>query len=462
MRTLAVAFRLSFVIGLGLAASHALAQKRIAIHGVDAIGAELMPALIQGFADSRGFTMSREFGTDDDRELIVLSNNAQPVLELELEQRDAAGVFQGMLESFADIGVAARRVADDEAEAIEAAQRVDLRDPASEQVAALDGVAVVVAKVNPLAFLRLSDLARVFSGQIANWADLGQSAAPIRLHAPAEGAPLAAYFNEIILEPQGLALSPTIQRHDSHLSLAQAVNNDPFAIGLVSPMAASLAKPTPIALDCGVLVGPDAFSMKAEEYPLTRRLYLYAKGERASAEAQALIDYARSDAAQDIVAGLGLVDQSLTLQDGAAYGLRVVNAMAAAGAATAKDDVRRFVALSRIAARLSTTFRFADGATLIDAKALADAGRLAHWLEAPDNADLTVTLAGFASAGEDAGSLSLARAEAARRALLVQVSPTFDASRVKVDSFGAVAPVACDDDAGDGSANRRVEVWVTP
>ena len=55
---------------------------------------------------------------------------------------------------------------------IQAAQNVDLKDPVSEHVVALDGLAVVVNASNPIAKLTLAQIAQIFAGEITNWRDV--------------------------------------------------------------------------------------------------------------------------------------------------------------------------------------------------------------------------------------------------------------------------------------------------
>ncbi len=53
----------------------------------------------------------------------------------------------------------------------------------SEHVVAIDGLAVIVHPSNPLDALTVSDIARLFSGEIRNWAELGGSNRPVSLYA---------------------------------------------------------------------------------------------------------------------------------------------------------------------------------------------------------------------------------------------------------------------------------------
>ncbi len=348
---------------------------------------------------------------------------------------------------------------------MKAAGAPDPQAQESEHILALDGLAIVVAKENPLGAISLPDLAAVFSGAISDWSELGLPGGPIRVQARDDQSGTFDTFRSLVLKPAERPLSESAERHASNDDIVAAVASDPFSIGFTTFADANGIKTISMSLTCGIVSRPDEFTVQSEEYPLSRRLYLYTRGEAGSPEARALIEYAASDSAQPIISGTGFVDQRVKTAKPGSAGERLVNGMRAARSAEEKGEMRKFVEVSRGAVRLSPTYRFQPGHDLLDAKAFADAERLARWMERPENVARRILLAGFA---DGSGSfttnkaLTLKRAEAVRRAILVQVSPGFDAARLLVDGFGSAAPIACDDDAGGAAANRRVEVWALP
>ncbi|MEL6318156.1 MAG: OmpA family protein, partial [Pseudomonadota bacterium] len=218
-----------------------------------------------------------------------------------------------------------------------------------------------------------------------------------------------------------------------------------------------------IAMPCGKIAAPTPFAVKAEEYPLQRRLFLYTRGWPENPEAAGLLDFALSDAAQPVIDRTGFVDQSLLRQGAADFSDHLIFAMQSAGSRAEIDATKRFAQVTRDRVRLSSTFRFRTGGERLDAKAVADAGRLARWLEQPANAAVEILLIGFSdSVGGYNNNLRLsqARADAIRRAVLVQVGPDFDPNRVKTEAFATVAPVACNEIESGRASNRRVEAWV--
>ena len=64
-----------------------------------------------------------------------------------------------------EIGMMSRRIKPEEAADVLAAQNVDPRDPGSEHVVALDGLAVVVNASNPIVKLTLTQIAQIFAAK---------------------------------------------------------------------------------------------------------------------------------------------------------------------------------------------------------------------------------------------------------------------------------------------------------
>lgn len=442
-----------------VSAPTASAEPRFTISGSTAVGDRLMPALVEGYTLSRGLSVIVEREGDPSAETLRALFGLDPVFTVDLVKRGSTAGLKALIDGEAAVAMSSRRARASEA----TAEGLDLYSPEAEHVLALDALAVVVAPSNPLASISLQEVARIFSGQITDWRELGLPAGPIAVHSRSAGAGALDGFTSMALAPYDATILEGAPRHASDEDLVAAVAADPAAIGFASIGFVETVRAVPIILSCGVIAPPDAFSAKAEEYPLSRRLFLYAKPSLEPPAARALMEFALSDQAQPIIARAGMVDLEMRTQGKEGLSSRLINAIQAPAAAQAKEAVRRFVDVARGASRLSTTFRFAEG-DLLDAKAFDDAGRLARWLERPENARKTVTLIGFTDssrAHQTSLSLAAARAEAVRRSVLIQISPTFDPARLKTDAFGGVAPVACDDTEAGRLANSRVEVWIS-
>src|SRR6202034_3973637 len=103
---------------------------------------------------------------------VVEARDGEHIIEsIEIEGHGTATAFQDLAASRCDVGMASRRVRDDEVG--DAAPLGNLASAASEHVIGLDGIAVIVNPANRVASLTTMQLAAIFSGAAGNWCDVG-------------------------------------------------------------------------------------------------------------------------------------------------------------------------------------------------------------------------------------------------------------------------------------------------
>ena len=174
--------------------------------------------------------------------------------------------------------------------------------------------------------------------------------------------------------------------------------------------------------------------------------------------------WTETEAAERIVAEAGYVDQSLTRTPLSAQGMRLANAVTAAGDEVPLSELQRLVGSMARVERLSATSRFADGSVELDAQSRASATRLTAAIERGDFDGRRLVFVDF-SDGEGRAEVNLGlsrrRAEAAREAVLA-AADSAQPNRVTldIDAFGEAMPMACDDSDWGRAVNRRVEVWL--
>lgn len=436
---------------------------RIAINGSQIVGDVLTPALVEGFGRSLGYRVERSQTPGADRQSLRGAADGGVGFVVTLEQLGAERGLRDLAEGRADLAMAARPARPAELAALDARVGAPLAAIDSQHVIALEGVAIVVAPDHPLDSIGVDVVARIFGGDVVDWSELGLPAGPIRVYAPSPTTSAFDLFNRLALTPYGRTLRRDAVRELSPQRVADAVAADPRAIGVVAIGSVGSSKALDLDLGCGVIAPAAAFTVRAEEYPLRRRLHLFSLGAPENLAARAFLAYAVSDEAQIVVAEAGFIDIAPMAQNRADFADRLIGAIALARSDDERALVRRFIDATAEAERLSTTFRFTGAGEQLDAKSIAEAGRLARWLEAPENAEARIVLFGFSDATDDLAAgeaLSLARAQAVRRAVLIQVSFDFDPARVETAGFASIAPVACNDTEAGRSGNRRVEVWV--
>lgn len=440
------------------AAAPAAAQSNpetIRIQGSSVVGASLMPTLIKGYVVAKGWGYRPEAapGGGDDLTISAMQGD-RATFAVSLRRGDSKAGIKGLIDGEADIAMASRIIEENERGQLETGG-VNMRGDASEHVVALDGLSIIVSELNPQLTITREEIAKIFSGEITDWSDLGQTARPIVVHAGDDATGAFATFEALALRPFGKKLAAKAKRSASNVEIVSKVAADPNAIGFVPMSFAKSVRSLALSLDCGLIVSPDPFSVKTEEYPLGRRLHLYTKGSPPSEIARELLAFAKSDQAQPIVASEGFIDQTLDVQSAAAFSNHLVSAMGLAKSAEESRLLQRLFQLSGASDRLSLTFRFAPGGQdILDAKSTSDAARLLRWMAR--NQGAKVLLMGFGGDGEAARL----RAEAARRAILIFAQPGFRADLLETHGFGSVAPVACPPGEGETDRNVRVEVWV--
>ena len=176
-----------------------------------------------------------------------------------------------MLEGRCDIGLSSRSLKDDEkAEGLK------------ETVLAYDGIAIIVNPENPVNNLDLETIAKLYTGEITNWKDVGG------FESITGTADKCRYRQELT----------------STGDVITTVSQNPNAIGYAS--LASL-KDSVKALTVGG-VAPTEDTVKDGSYVIQRPFVLVTKdGTKLSEAAQKFFDYALSSEAAPIIAAAGAV-----------------------------------------------------------------------------------------------------------------------------------------------------------
>jgi phosphate transport system substrate-binding protein len=410
----------------------------VRLHGSNTIGAELAPALAEGFlarrTGARAVVRSR---TATDEMLVVARDGDRPLEAIEIFAHGTVTAFEDLRGGRCDIGLASRRVHPDEVRDALASVG-DLSTAATEHVIALDGIAVIVNPSNPVTALTKAQIGDVFGGAVHRWSAVGGADAPIVVHSRDDNSGTYEMFKHIVLG--GRPLIAGAIRHESSEELSDAVAADPSAVGFISVAYVRSAKPLMVQEQpASHPLLPSPMTVATEDYALTRRLYLYAPAS-APIAARDFIDFALSEEGQRIVKSAGFVDLRPNCDPNAA-------AWCTACPREYQDAVRG-------ACRVSTDFRFEGPSAELDARAWRDLPRLVSMLRSPDYAHRSVVLLGFADAAPGTHA-ALDRAQTVASQLRAR-GLTIDIVR----GFGPEMDIA-DDSTEDGrERNRRVEVWL--
>ena len=198
--------------------------------------------------------------------------------------------IKAVSEGRCDIGLSSRNLKDDEK-----------ASGLKETVLAYDGIAVIVHPDNPVSDLDVETIAKIYTGEITNWKDVGGNDAEIVLIGREAGRGTRDGFESITKTEDACKYR---QELTSTGDVITTVSQNPDAIGYAS--LASL-KDSVKALTVGG-VAPTEDTVKDGSYVIQRPFVLVTKdGTALSDAAQKFFDYATSSAASDIIAKAGAV-----------------------------------------------------------------------------------------------------------------------------------------------------------
>ena len=198
--------------------------------------------------------------------------------------------IQAVTEGRCDIGLSSRALKDDE----KASGLV-------ETVLAYDGIAIVVSPENPVSDLDVDTIAKIYTGEITNWKDVGGDDAEIVLIGREAGSGTRDGFESITGTKDACAYR---QELTSTGDVINTVSQNPNAIGYASVSAVGESVK---ALTVGGVKASEA-TVKDGSYVVQRPFVLVTKeGTELSPAAQAFFDYAISPEVADIIANAGAV-----------------------------------------------------------------------------------------------------------------------------------------------------------
>lgn len=419
------------------AAPAAPAKVVLRIHGSNTLGAEVLPALAEAFLKKEGAKAVQRIQTAPN-EWRIEASTARSVdpIAIEIKAHGSSTAFTGISEGVADIGASSRSIKKEEAQSL--SRFGDMTSPAFEHVVGLDGLAVIVNKANTVQALTKDQIAKIFTGQVSDWADVGGIAGPIHIYARDDKSGTFDTFQHLVLGKD--KINDKAMRFESSDQLSDKVAADTFGIGFIGLPYVRNAKAVAVADGEGLPLLPTPFTIATEDYPLARRLYLYTPPNRQNGYIRDFTEFTLEDRGQQLVNASGFVSQTVV---------------------ATKPPIRRsfpskYVDLIQNAQRLSLSFRFRPEARDLDSKAKRDLDRVMSYLAR--NPGRQVILLGFTdSNGDPAQNLEISRirAQEVERELVVRgIFPTV------VEGFGPALPVANNGSPQGAEKNRRVEIWI--
>ncbi|MBP1577393.1 MAG: phosphate ABC transporter substrate-binding protein [Oscillospiraceae bacterium] len=198
--------------------------------------------------------------------------------------------IKAVQEGRCDIGLSSRDLKDEEKAA-----------GLNATVLAFDGIAIIVNPSNPVADLSLETIAKIYTGEIANWSEVGGSDAEIVLIGREAGSGTRDGFESITDTEDACKYR---QELTSTGDVITTVSQNPNAIGYAS--VASVKDTVKAVKVDGVAATEE--NIKNGSYVVQRPFVLVTKnGTKLSAAAQKFFDYITSADANELISAAGVV-----------------------------------------------------------------------------------------------------------------------------------------------------------
>ena len=216
--------------------------------------------------------------------------NDNPDMSFTYNPTGSGSGIQAVSEGRCDIGLSSRALKDEET-----------ASGLTGTVLAYDGIAVIVSPENPVSDLTLEQIAAIYTGEIANWSEVGGNDAPIVLIGREAGSGTRDGFESITGTADACQYR---QELTSTGDVITTVSQNPDAIGYAS-LAAIQDSVKALTVNG---VAPTEESVKDGSYVIQRPFVLVTKNDAPLSDAaQALFDYATGPDAAGIIASAGAV-----------------------------------------------------------------------------------------------------------------------------------------------------------
>ncbi len=215
---------------------------------------------------------------------------ANPGVDVTYDPTGSSAGVTGAADGTLDIGLSSRALKEEE-----------ISKGLKETTFALDGIAIVVNTENTVEDLSLEQIAKLATGEITNWSEVGGPDAPVVLIGREAGSGTRDGFESIVGVEDKCAYE---QELTSTGAVLAGVAANPNAFGYVS--LASVDDTVKMVTVDGVAASEE--TVKDGSYKIQRPFVFATKdGEELSAQAQAFYDFALSEEAAELIAAAGAV-----------------------------------------------------------------------------------------------------------------------------------------------------------
>jgi phosphate transport system substrate-binding protein len=268
------AMRTTLRTSIGLLAGAVLAAtagaQTISIKGSDTLGAKLVPQLAESFkAKNSG-------------------------VKFEIAAEGSSTAFPALANGTAQIGMSSRKAKPEELTAARA-KGIKL----DEVEACHDMMVVITNKNNPVKALTKDQVAKIFTGQVKDWSEVGGTPGPISIYT--RNTSSGTYKDWQGLAMKGRDYAAGSQKLAGNEQIAQEVAKNKGGIGYVGLAYAKANGTQTVGID-----GVQPVAANAKTYAYSRACYFYVP-ENADATVKSFIEFATGAEGQEIARRIGFV-----------------------------------------------------------------------------------------------------------------------------------------------------------
>lgn len=170
---------------------------------------------------------------------------------------------------------------------------------------ALDGIAVVVNPKNSVDKLTITQLKKIYTGEITNWKEVGGPDMKIVVISRDTSSGTYEVFEELVLQGAKVVASALLQA--SNGAVSDVVSRTPGAVGYVGlGYLSDKLKAVKIGATEKAYIEPSLATVQAGQYPIARNLYMFTNGWP-TGDAARFINFILSAEGQKIVKEEGFV-----------------------------------------------------------------------------------------------------------------------------------------------------------
>jgi len=235
-------------------------------------------------------------------------SKANPSVNISVTGGGSGTGIAALINKTVELATASRSIKDSEIETAKN-QGIDIK----EFVVAWDGISVVINNSNPVTELSIEQVSKIFTGEIANWSEVGGEDGEILITSRDSSSGTFGYFKKRVVQLNGTVKENNFSQEAlylvSNVSIREEVSINENAIGYIGLgyLDDSVKAVDIIGEDAIESVKPSIENVQNGSYPISRRLFIYVSDSDLTDLGEAFLEYVTGEEGQAIAREIGFV-----------------------------------------------------------------------------------------------------------------------------------------------------------